>query len=372
MIHRALAFAPLLLVACGGAATTRPAGSPKPPAASKSTTTQASVSVTPEQRADRAEKKLLQNLAQQSSPSTPEIFTFSKSRRDGSVQRTQVEPISFRVGDLPLATLPEQLSAATAPSGLPSGNDPSELYLDWRGTDPIKARGTWTTVRISLKDATLGRIRIGSNEAPVAAGAAGGVYVTCGGEVTNSRPMISPARWETLTAGASGAARYTVVDGWFDARTCKAVEVRRTSVEARSLAGGLLYGFREACPSPASVSPHTPTIVPPSASAATTSSSACSGEALTLLGPRLQHVVATGVGGDAKTMLGSFSRVTLPLRRGGGGSLVERIAASSLREWCDASGSRASFSRDVLLGVEVVQAVDDPEPIAVSYVSEGS
>jgi hypothetical protein len=106
---------------------------------------------------------------------------------------------------------------------------------------------------------------------------------------------------------------------------------------------------------------------------------ACDKPSLLLLLPRAQTVVASGVGGDATKEVGAFTRVTLPLRRGGGGSVMARVAMPDLLAWRanrtasddkppEAAGSfGSSFVASVLVGVEVVQGVDDADPIAVVY-----
>jgi hypothetical protein len=358
-----------MLWGCGSTPAPPAATASKPPAA-KAT---AKVTVTTTSKED-PEAALLAKLKDDQPRAA--ILTFSDARRRGNLApRTQVEPEAFRIKDLPLVDIPEPLSASKAPRELPAGEEAKELFIDWRGVEASRVGSTWTTVRVSLQGEPLGRVKIGGNEAAVSGkdgkGGGGGVYVTCGGgERSPGAAVIAPARWETLTLGGDKrrSAVYTVVDGWFDARTCKAVVVRRTVVQPRPLPGGVLFGFRDECaqptapPEPSSAKSKSGTDEP------TATSDKCAGMSITLLGPRLSHVVANAVGGDVRTALGSFSRVTIPLRRGGGGSLVERVPADALRDWLGPASSSLPTG-DLTLGVEVVQTVDDPEPIAVSYVS---
>jgi hypothetical protein len=96
-------------------------------------------------------------------------------------------------------------------------------------------------------------------------------------------------------------------------------------------------------------------------------------------------LVATGIGGDATRESGAFSRVTLPLRRGGGGSMMARVGINDVVAWrrtfapsaagagvANPADGQVGLSGTVLLGVEVSQGVDDPEPVAVVYVDEGA
>src|SRR5262249_29716174 len=147
-----------------------------------------------------------------------------------------------------------------------------------------------------------------------------------------------------------------IADGWFDRPQCKASVVRRASVTAKPLVRGqTVYAFR-AC-----------------------GTTCAEKQSLVLIMPRAQSVVATGVGGDAQKAVGAFTRLTLPLRRGGGGSLMARVAMPDLLAWRaamapdDKSGQKSkgisfgSFVASVLIGVEVVQGVDDAEPVAIVY-----
>jgi hypothetical protein len=111
-------------------------------------------------------------------------------------------------------------------------------------------------------------------------------------------------------------------------------------------------------------------------------SEACNKPSLMLLMPRAQSVVASGVGGEATKEVGAFTRVTLPLRRGGGGSVMARIATPDLLAWRSpqpipaavdqvssvwSPSSASSLAASMLVGVEVVQGVDDDDPVAIIY-----
>jgi hypothetical protein len=274
--------------------------------------------------------------------------------RAAGARRALVSPEPFRIADLPQGVVPEMLPVNQPADVTTSSDAGPELLVDWAALSSeaklIRAQNGYTSVRVTLHNQALGRIRIGGREGAVTLDGAGGVYVTCGGEY-RGRTMISPARWEWLSM-EQGTMRLHIVNAWFDTQTCKASVVTRTEVSARALPGGLLYAFRE-CEGPTSET--------------LAQALPCKREFVTFLGPRAQQVVASGVGGEARTAIGGFSRVSLPLRRGGGGSFMGRVDAPTLRNWLTATGSQSALQGEMVVGAEVVQGIDDPEPLAVAY-----
>jgi hypothetical protein len=88
------------------------------------------------------------------------------------------------------------------------------------------------------------------------------------------------------------------------------------------------------------------------------------------IGPNPQHIAAAGVGGEATTVLGTLTRVSLPVRKGGGGSIVVRYAAGVLTDWLSGLGQeRVLPEGDVVAGIDIAQGVEDAEPIAIAYAS---
>src|SRR6185503_2140642 len=233
----------------------------------------------------------------------------------GGTVRTPVAPEAFQLEDLPRITMPDPLDAAAAPYQA-AGDEATELAVDWKSSsNPLGATksDTFTSVRISLAGQVYGRIRIGYSEGTVTGAGAGGIYVSCGGLATSLRKLV-PARWEMIETTPKGSLSYRVVNAWFDPQTCKASIVARASVAAPRLVGGMLYAFRQ---------------VP---------ASGASDEALVLIGPRFAHLATGAIGGDSIVAGGAFTRVTFPVRRGGGASLVGRIAATTAREWAQTLG----------------------------------
>jgi hypothetical protein len=268
----------------------------------------------------------------------------------GSPRETvKIEP--FRIADLPRADIPEPLPIAEAPTRMPEGEVATDLFVDWesayRSNSMLGRSDSYTSVRVSLRGHHLARLRIGNNEGAVTAGAGGGVYVVCRVAEDAARRFVT-ARWESLGASADGGAVLSVVDAWFDMSSCKASIVRKTRVQMKSLASGIFFGYREACK-------ECPT-----------------GERVIFVTPNPQHIAAAGVGGEATTTLGSVSRVSLPVRKGGGGSVVVRYASGVLSDWLKALGQERLPEGDVVAGIDIAQGVEEAEPIAIAYASKST
>src|SRR5262249_51786207 len=155
--------------------------------------------------------------------------------------------------------------------------------------------------------------------------AGGGPWVSCGGAPSTMRKLV-PARWEVVVPTDKGGLEYRVVNAWFDTQACTAAIVGRASVSAKRLAGGMLYGFRQR-----SVSPSQP-----------------QDDTLALLGPRFAHLATGAVGGDASVTVNEVSRILLPIRRGGGASIMGRIAGSTARDWAKLTGLGTVAESDVV------------------------
>lgn len=272
--------------------------------------------------------------------------SFGVMQEGGPRETVRTEP--FRVADLPRVEIPEPLPISQAPVASPEGEPATDIFVDWesahRSNSMLGRADSYTSVRVSLRGHKLARLRIGNNEGAVTAGAGGGVYVVCRVAEDAVRRFVT-ARWESLGASADGGAVLSVIDAWFDMSTCKASIVRKTRVPLKSLAAGIFFGYREACK-------ECPT-----------------GERVIFVTPNPQHIAAAGVGGEAATTLGTLSRVSLPVRKGGGGSVVVRYSAGVLNDWLSALGQERLAGGDVVAGIDIAQGVEDPEPIAVAYAS---
>lgn len=272
--------------------------------------------------------------------------SFGVRQEGGPRESVRTEP--FRVADLPRAEIPEPLSIGQAPVSNLEGEPASDIFVDWesahRSNSMLGRSDAYTSVRVSLRGHKLARLRIGNNEGAVTAGAGGGVYVVCRVAENAMRRFVT-ARWESLGASADGGASLTVVDAWFDMSACKAGIVRTTRVPLKSLASGIFFGYREAC------------------------QECPAGERVVFVTPNPQHVSAAGVGGEATTTLGTLSRVSIPVRKGGGGSVLARYSAGVLSDWLTALGQEPLDGGDVVAGIDIAQGVEDAEPIAVAYAS---
>jgi hypothetical protein len=351
--------AALLLTACGGAAppsVASPAAAPAAAKAKKPAAPKVSVAVTVDPEADLIARS--EQLRTRPIPTSP--------------LRPQVEPIAFRIAELPVYTIPDTMQKQTAPNvaTLP-GDEATELTFEEMATPsygygyPQQER----TVKIGLKGTPFGHIRVGSwfGWTGAANGSSGGVFVTCSKVAqttpTPSRhgygvwPPVAWSRWDTVAFSSDGqSADYTVNEGWFDRLGCKAKVSWRASAKAKQmLPGGMLYGFREC------------------------GKTCAEREVLTLIFPISRGVVATSVGGTVAQDVGAFTRVTIPIRRGGGGSVMAQISGYDLRTWRAAlatarglpppstSSSQADYMDRMVIGVEVSQGVDDAEPVAIAY-----
>lgn len=180
-------------------------------------------------------------------------------------------------------------------------------------------------------------------------------YMTCGpsGELV-------PVHWETVKL-EKDQLTFTVSDGVLDRQSCRILGVKKSVAKARPLLPqGILFGFRSC-------------------------EAGCSeGEDLTMLFPRSAASAAGALGGGAERASGSFSMVSFPLQRGGGGAFVARVSKRDVVAWQlrardlkepekatpianDTSRLGAMFLSSFDLGVEVSQGHDDEAPIALAY-----
>lgn len=216
----------------------------------------------------------------------------------------------------------------------------------------------------SFKDpskVSYGRVRIqgtyGANEGWFGDGYNGSMntYMTC---AANGDPV--PLHWESLQI-ESDQLKYTVADGLLDRQSCRVLRVRQSSAVAKPLLPrGILYGFR-ACEGSCSES-----------------------EELTLLFPRSAASAAGALGGEAARATGSFSMVSFPIQRGGGGAFVAKISRHDAIAWQLRSGlvKDSNSATPVLddttrlgnlllaafeIGIEVSQTHGDEAPIALAH-----
>lgn len=254
-------------------------------------------------------------------------------------RRPIVSAKPFQVASLPLADVPPPLGEDVAPRALPPGETPAELIVDPYG-------GTRYDLRLNLAARAVGQIRLGS----VSSTSSNGLRVRCG----IHRSKMVPARWASLSptpaprdapAGTPGAARYVVVDGWFDAKTCRATVWRRTSIDLAALPGRVFYGFRSC------------------------GDSCEESESLTLLGPAMLEVTASTSGRVATSNELPFGVITLELERGGASWVNARIATDALRTWFGDKPPSWVTGHDLGAGVEIAQTVEDMEPTALAFIS---
>jgi hypothetical protein len=275
--------------------------------------------------------------------------------RSNAPARPRVTPVPFRLDDLAIVRRSESAAPAAPPTSPLPGISAKELLIA-EGAHPRSQKNFTATV--SVRDALLGSVRIGpwAGSTGGAFGTNGGANVPCG-DGSSSGAVRVPLHYEslrTVTGATASELELVIADGWFDRSECRATVITRTSVKPRPLVpGSLLFAFRlcaETCSERQSV---------------------------VVIMPRAQAVVAAGSGGVARHETGAYTRVELPVRRGGGGSMMANIATGELASWNDVVGSAAgpkleapwrSSPPNAFVGLEIVQAAADEAPIGVAFV----
>jgi hypothetical protein len=328
-----IGVASLTLAACGGA-TPLPETAARAPASPK--TSQPSKPAVAEAR---AEPEAGSDAQAEDDGLPPGVLRLSPGDTgDPNNGRLRVAPAPLDLASLPSVEVPAPLEPKDAPRALPTSKAVPSLKIEkidsgWR------ARGAEGSAVYVVLDEKLGRIQIGTIDPN--RNATDRVYRTCGDRYYQ-QAMLTPARWQTLTR-QDGRTKLTIVDAWFDARSCKASVVRQTEVEPKPVLGSLLYAFRSPC------------------------EHCVAGERVTFIAPPLTQVAAEGVGGEATISHGSFALVELPLRRGGAASFAGQVPAHALTTWSKALGLEDSERADVTMGVELQQAVGDERPLGIAY-----
>ncbi len=279
------------------------------------------------------------------------IEQFEENKLNAVLPRKPRSPASskaFRVEDLPELKIPvaPSLAGFLGPFGAGSSSA-DDLTIEnaespARGAKPTPGIAQRMTVRVKGKVA--GKLAIGNSEGS----AATGLTITCGGASSaHLRPVA--ARWEILEAEAGSASldkvRYTVAAGWFDPKECKAVVVERMSAVLPALANSQLYGFRIPSKSPDE---------PP--------------DSMVVVGPRMSRVSVSALGAQITFANVGYLRAVVPLRRGGGGSILTQLSPGDVRAWQTALGLSLSAPRATwLAGMDVAESVGDEGPVGVAY-----
>lgn len=255
-------------------------------------------------------------------------------------QQIPVAPAPLDLSEVPLVSFPEPLAAADAPAALPPGDDGGDLLVAELPSRPRAhhLRATNRRRSVSLKQGSDGRLQIGNiNPNGTSARTA---YRYCGGN--DKRPRLAPARWQLLTA-VDEQLQFMQVDGWFDDASCSASVVSRTVVTPKPLLGGLAYAFRTAC------------------------DECPSGQYVHFIMPQASRITVDSIGGDASAISGSYSYARLPLRRGDAASLSATLPAFHVKRWAKQLNHPALEVDNVLLGIDVAQAVGEQAPTAIGY-----
>lgn len=179
-------------------------------------------------------------------------------------------------------------------------------------------------------------------------------YMTCGGAAE-----LVPVHWETVQMEKDQVS-YTASEGVLDRQACRILSVRKSTAKAKPLLPkGILFGFRSC------------------------EGSCTEKEELTLLFPRASASAAGALGGGADRASGSFSIVSFPIQKGGGGAFMARVLRRDVVAWQlrsdqpetdkttpvspDAARMGTAYLPTFELGVEVSQTNDDDAPVAIAY-----
>ena len=208
-----------------------------------------------------------------------------------------------------------------------------------------------------------------SSGAPAARWCLAGPPPAPSGRPRSSWPPCSPRRARSRCAGKACVEppggvglEYRVVDGWFDERTCRAVEARRSTTPMLEVVPGVLYAFVDRCDCGVA-------------------------EVLTLVMPSARNVVSTQTGGPRLAELrGTFTRVRLPLGTADE-SMMAHLGADDVAAWSRALGQSARLGGapavtaratgspadggGVFVAVEVSGAVGARDANAMAFVERG-
>ncbi len=322
----------LLVPACGGGAQMA-----APETAKKDDTKPQPPGKAP-RAADKKSSKKVKHVGTSDDDMPAGVMTVDAALHN-STGRVPVKPTDLVLDDIPIIKVPDPLDQKDAPAALPQSLRPAGLRVEKIDRSYPSHDAYGSAVYVVLEE-PLGRLQIGTIADD--RNASERVYRTCGDRYYN-RPMLTPARWQTLSANKEGEVEFKIVDAWFDAQSCEASVVRETIVKPKAVLGSLLLVFRSEC------------------------DECLPKQAVNFLAPPLGQLAANGVGGDAAASHGSFTMVRLPLRRGGAASFTGQAQAHSVKRWFEALHADSLGESDVFIGAEVQHAVADAQPIAITY-----
>lgn len=244
-------------------------------------------------------------------------------------RRPSTEAESLRIADLPIF-LEHPLPIEPAGQQLPSGPVAPEVEVTPYQpifTQDVSAR----TVSVKLVAPGFGQFR-GFD--------ARYTYYDCNSQLEPSRFQL---RWETLVTQPPSAVEFAVIDGWLEKSSCSVHVHRRTTVRPLEAARGLILAFR-AC------------------------REACDEQrVVTFLTPALDALARDGIGGEVKTEIDQYTRITVNVRRGQAVSLLARVSPAAAAAWLGEDRLAALPHPDIVVGIDVAQVVGDAEPTVLAY-----
>lgn len=256
-------------------------------------------------------------------------------------RRPSTEAESLRVRDLPIFTehpLPIEPTAGQPVAGPLAQEVEVTTYEPIFGPSP-SAR----TVSVKLKSPGFGQFR-GFD--------ARYTYYDCNSTLEPPRFQL---RWETLITQPASAVEFAVSDGWLEKSSCAVHTHRRSSVRPIQAARGLLLAFRVCREGPANADPRR-------------ASRPCDEQnVITFLAPRLDGLARDGIGGEIKTEIDEFTRISVGVRRGQAVSLLASVSHAAATAWIGEERVKELQRDRFVLGIDVAQVVSDAEPTVLAY-----
>ncbi len=264
-------------------------------------------------------------------------WTVDKRHRRGETRGKGKTAVPFRIADLPVAVVPEPLLDKDAPANV-DGETAPEVFAQRHNYGYYASYGydrSYNTVMIKGEGFGSGSIRVSASEGAFQSRdgqAYGGVSVMCGKDEINRA-----ARWEGVVKAKDPSAEpvYQIVDGWFDNKKCRGVAVKRTKIKLAAIIPDAVYGFRQCGDAECTTKANVVLVIPNANSA------------VSQAGP-----VRAPTGAPS-------SRITIPLKRG----LAESVLATVY--------SPVSPYTQRSVAIEVLQGIEDDEPIATAFIDDG-
>jgi hypothetical protein len=256
-------------------------------------------------------------------------------------RRPRTEAESLRVRDLPIFTehsLPIEPTTGQPAAGPLAQDVEVTDYQPMFGPSPSSR-----TVSVKLKAPGFGQFR-GFD--------ARYTYYDCNSTLEPPRFQL---RWETLITQPASAVEFAVTDGWLEKSSCAVHMHRRSAVRPIQAARGLLLVFRVCREGTAKADPRP-------------ASNACDEQnMITFLAPAINGLARDGIGGEVKSEIYDFTRISVSVRRGQAVSLLASILYDEAVAWLGEERMKDLPHDPIVVGIDVAQVVSEAEPTVLAY-----